>query len=78
MGKVKFELNREGVRQLLTSPEMLEVCREHAEATANAAGVGYEVSTHVGRNRVNASVMAETQEARADNYENNTLLKALQ
>lgn len=74
----KFELNREGVRQLMQSSEMLDICLEHARATATAAGEGYEVSTHVGRSRVNASVKAETAEARQDNYNNNTLLKALQ
>ena len=38
---------------------------------------GYEVTTYSGRKRANASVHAETYEARKDNYDNNTLLKAL-
>ena len=77
MSKVKFELNRAGVRDLLRSPEALSVCEGYAANVLGRAGEGYELTTFVGRNRVNASVHAETYEARKDNYENNTLLKAL-
>lgn len=77
MSKVKFELNRAGVRELLRSPEAVSVCRSYAENVKGRAGEGYEVTTYTGRNRANASVHAETYEARKDNYDNNTLLKAL-
>ena len=40
------------------------------------SGLGYEVSSMVGKTRANASVFAATPEARRDNYQNNTLLKA--
>ena len=76
MSRVDFKLNRAGVRELLRSGEMASICREHANKVKNAAGDGYEVTTYTGRNRVNASVHAETDEARKDNYENNTVLKA--
>ena len=76
MSKVKFELNRAGVRELLRSAEAMSVCRTYADGVRNRAGDGYEVTTYVGKNRANASVHAETYEARKDNYENNTLLKA--
>ena len=76
MSKVKFTLNRAGVRELMKSQEMQGICRNHADAIRNRAGDGYEVDTYVGRNRANASVYAATYEARKDNYENNTLLKA--
>lgn len=76
MSKVKFELNRAGVRELMQSQEMLSVCRSYADEIRNRAGDGYEVDTFIGRNRANASVYAATNEARRDNYENNTLLKA--
>jgi hypothetical protein len=77
MSKVKFELDRGGVRELLRSQEALNVCKGEAIAVQGRAGEGYEVTTYVGKNRVNASVHAETYEARKDNYDNNTLLKAL-
>lgn len=77
MSKVKFELDRNGVRDLLRSSEALAVCKGYADSALARAGEGYEVTTYVGINRVNASVHAETYEARKDNYDNNTLLKAL-
>ena len=76
MSKVKFVLNRAGVRELLRSPEAGNVCKSYAEAIRNRAGNGYEVDTYVGTNRANASVYAATYEARKDNLDNNTLLKA--
>ena len=76
MSKVKFKLNRQGVRQMLQSQEALNVCLEQANEIQARVGDGYEVTTHVGKTRVNASVHAATYEAQRDNYENNTLLKA--
>lgn len=77
MAKVKFELNRNGVRELLRSPEMMAVCQGYANRALSSLGEGYEVSTMTGRNRVNAEVRAETFAARKENLENNTILKAL-
>ena len=76
MSKVRFELDRAGVRELMKSPEAMDVCKEYASAIRNRAGDGYEVDTYVGKTRANASVYASTYKARRDNYENNTLLKA--
>lgn len=78
MNKLKVVLNKEGVRELLKSEEMLSICKAHADATAAALGEGYEVSTYTGRNRVNAQITAVTREARQENMENNSILKALQ
>lgn len=75
MSKVRFKLDRGGVRELLRSAS--GVCEEYASAVQGRAGAGYEVTTYVGVTRANASVYAATVEARRDNYENNTLLKAL-
>lgn len=77
MDKFRFELNSEGVRQLLKSGEMLDICKSYADSAAQKLGDGYSVSTYTGANRVNASVRAETFEARKDNSENNTILKAV-
>ena len=56
MSNFVFELNTEGVRELLTSPEMAAVCTEYAEAVKDSYGEGAEVSVFTGQNRVNASV----------------------
>lgn len=77
MSKVDFKLNSSGVRQLLRSQEALGVVKDYAYAIRGRAGEGYEVTWMVGKTRVNASVAAMTPEARKDNYDNNTLLKAL-
>lgn len=77
MGSAKLELNREGVRQLLRSAEMAEICRQQAEMIRARCGDGYETDSYTGKNRVNASVYAATGKAVQDNLKNNTLLKAV-
>ena len=40
----KIVLDKKGVRELLRSQEMMDICLEHAEATKTAAGSeGYEI-----------------------------------
>lgn len=74
---VRIVLNKKAVKEILKSQEMMDICLEHANATAENAGSGYEVTTYVGKTRVNASVRANTVDSIKDNYENNTLLKSL-
>ncbi len=75
--KTSLKLNRAGVRALLRSDEAESICRNFAQKAANSLGEGYEVSSYKGKNRVNASVRAETYQARSDNLKNNTILKAV-
>lgn len=77
MAKLKFQLNREGVRELLKSEEMLNICKEYANNAIGRLGDGYEVTTFSGQNRVNAEVSAETFKARRENLKSNTILKAV-
>lgn len=77
MADVKIILNSAGVRELLKSSEMMSICEEHANKAVGRLGAGYAVSTMTGKTRVNASVYAETYEARKENAENNSILKAL-
>ena len=77
MSSIKIKLNRSGVRELLRSDEMLGVCCWYAAAAQGRLGAGYEVSTHTGKNRVNASVSAVTEEAKRENAANNSILKAV-
>lgn len=77
MAKVRFELNREGVRELLRSKEMMDVCQEYANNALGKLGDGYEVTTHTGSNRVNAQVAAVTYEAKKENLSDNTIIKAV-
>lgn len=77
MPNVRIELNSQGVRELLRSEEMKTICKEHADNALSTLGEGYEVTTHTGRNRVNAEVAAVSYEAKLDNSRNNTILKAI-
>lgn len=77
MAKVRFELNREGVRELLRSKEMMDVCQEYANNALGKLGDGYEVTTHTGTNRVNAEVAAVTAAAKKENLSDNSIIKAV-
>lgn len=77
MAKVTIQLNSEGVREMLRSEEMKTICEEHANKALGKLGPGYTVTSMTGKNRVNASIFAESYEAKRDNMENNTILKAL-
>ena len=75
--KTKFVLNRSGVRELMKSAAMQEVSKEYATGIRNRCGDGYTQDIHVGKTRANAMVSAETYQAKRDNLENNTILKAV-
>ena len=70
-------LNRSGVRQLLRSSEMLQICKDYAYRAQSRLGEGYEVTYMTGKNRVNASVAAVTPAARRENSKGQTILKAV-
>ena len=69
-----FELDREGVRELLRSAEVTAMLEAEARARCPE---GCSVNTYTGRNRANAEIKTETGEAYQANLERNTLLKAL-
>lgn len=75
--RVKIVLNRSGVREILRSSEMQDICTEYAQGVLGRVGDGYELTEHTGKNRVNAQVAATSYQAKRDNAKNNTLLKAL-
>ena len=77
MSKKTFKLNRKGVGELMKSAAMQEVLAEYATGIRNRCGDGYAQDIYVGKNRANAKVSAETYQAKKDNLENNTILKAV-
>lgn len=77
MSKVKFELNRKGVADLMKSGNMQSIIKKNASNIRGRAGTGYQQDLYVGKNRVNAHVWAETREAKSDNLKHNTLLKSV-
>lgn len=77
MATVKVELNSEGIRTLLKGSEVEQMMGDHAAKVADRAGSGYRHDTKQMSGRVIASAYADTEEARKDSMDNNTLLKAL-
>lgn len=72
-----FKLNRAGVRELMTSKEMQSILKEEASAIKSRCGDGYDQDILVGKNRANAMVWADSPQAKSENSENNTILKAV-
>lgn len=77
MSKVKVELNSSGIKELLKSDAMMQTIKSHAQAVLDRCGEGYEADEYTGTGRVNIGIKAVTDEAKLDNIQNNTLLKAL-
>ena len=74
MSKVRFELDRAGVRALMRSPEMQAVLKARADTVKGRCGDGYEA--YVAQTRAVAVVETATPQAVDDNSAHNTLLKA--
>ena len=77
MGNLLVKLNRDGVKELLRSAEMMAICNELANDVIQRAGDGFVTSEHRGKNRVNVSVHAATKKAKRECLKHNALLKAL-
>ncbi len=75
--KFRFDLNSDGVKELLQSSGMQQIIRDAADKVQTKAGDGFESSVKVGKKRAYANIAATTYKARRKNLENNTLLKAL-
>lgn len=71
---MKIELNKAGVGELLRSEAVASYLMGVAGSVAAAAGDGYEA--YQGFDRVSVFVQTGTDQARQDNLEHNTLLKA--
>lgn len=77
MSNYRFELNRDGVRQIMQNAEMKALLDDTAQHIARSAEGDYKVDTITGRTRANAEVACASTETYYDNLRNNTLLKAM-
>lgn len=77
MADVKIELNSDGIQELLKSQFVTDELKRYADGAASRLGDGYEVTTYIGTTRANASIAAVSSSAIKDNFENNTILKAV-
>lgn len=79
----KFELNKNGVIELFTSPEveswLQSVGNEMADTASGMSkveGAAYGARSHNAGRTAICNVYPDSKEAAKDNFENNTLLKA--
>lgn len=72
----RFELNHDGVAELLKGVEVQADLLARGERIAAAAGPGHEVESFVGRNRARVTVRTETFEAMAAEAEDRNLTRA--
>lgn len=79
MAKVKFILNRAGVRELLMCEEMLSVMEEYGNQALAKCDEGYDYTLDVGngRTRAHANIKANGFKAYYHNLKSNTLIKAI-
>ena len=81
--KVRFELDPKGIEELFKSPEVNEWLQAVGEDIARSAesmseyGGEYGARAHNATHTAIVNVYPDSKEAAHDNYENNTLLKAL-
>lgn len=75
--KLKVVLNSAGVRALLRSAEMREMLQSEADTIARKCGNGYQVDSYTMPTREVSKVSAVSPEAKRDNQQNNTIVRAL-
>lgn len=75
--KVDVRINYSGVSELLNSTEMKNYLEDTASNIANRCGEGYNYDVKSMGTRVIASVYTETDQAKKDNADNNTIMKNL-
>ena len=77
MGKVTVQLNLPGINEVMKSAYIQEACQAAAQAVIDATGQDYETETGTINFIAYSNVVTADKEAIQDNYDNNTLLKAI-
>lgn len=77
MTNTTIKLNYNGIGAMLRGEEMKELVKGYGKRGAEAAGQGYGYDTHNTGQRQAATFFPETNQAKSDNLNNNTLIKAM-
>ena len=77
LSNVRIELDHRAIENLLKSEAVADMCFEAASEIAERAGDGYEADKKTLSTRVVASAYTADMESMRDQYEHNTLLKAM-
>ena len=76
MAGLKVVLNLKGINALMKGPEIQAALHRAGQAVAEAAGEGFDSSTHLASFVAIENVYPATRKAYYQNLEENTLLKA--
>lgn len=74
---VRFDFNVSGINEIMKSGAMQAHLESAGQAVASAAGSDYASSVHQATYTAIANVWPDSADAAKENYESNTLLKAL-
>lgn len=77
MSRVEVELEHDNIRAFLRSESVGKLMKSYADKAAERLGEGYEADEKVMATRAIASVFTATDEAKRENMENNSILKAV-
>lgn len=77
MSDIRVELNHEGIREYLHTPELLELLKGYAESAAGQLGEGFAADTYHAPSRNYAAVYPATKEAWVKNLKGNSIIKAV-
>lgn len=77
MSDFEFELNWAGVKELMQSPEMLEIVSQYGAKVLEMAGEGYAVKNGIGETRAGSTIHVDSVHAYYSNRKHKTLQKAL-
>ncbi|HEX7352490.1 hypothetical protein [Brachybacterium sp.] len=76
-GRIKWQLNKKGVAQLLRSPGVRADLQKRADRIATAAGPGVDARVWDGFDRTRARVATTTEEADRNQAQYGTLSRAI-
>ena len=77
MSNFRFELDRNGVRELMKDPGVVGVCQGLASAAFARLPEGYQLEPRNYPERHGYAIYPESSAAERDNMKNNSLLKAV-
>jgi len=77
MSSFKFVVNGAGIKELLKSEQMQNICEAYGEQVKAAAGPGYELARRNYPERSGVSVYPGNDDAYYDNLSHNTLEKIM-
>lgn len=77
MSKSKTRLNLPGINEVMKSPEIVAACEQAAREIGSASGIETETESGTINYIAYANVKPANAEAAKENFENNSLIKAI-